>query len=170
SAYVDVNEIGSRFGIVATARPGESLAKVEKAIDEELARFLASGPTAEELQRVKTQHLAHFIRGLERIGGIGGKSDILAMNQSFAGSPDFSNGLKVVLAERHTIPVVNFNLQLDAGYAADQFATPGTARLAMNMLDEGTKTRSALEINDEVARLGANLNTSSDLDTSTVFL
>src|SRR5205814_4947748 len=69
-----------------------------------------------------------------------------------------SNGLKVVLAERHTIPVVNFNLQLDAGYAADQFATPGTARLAMNMLDEGTKTRSALEINDEVARLRANLN------------
>src|SRR5439155_27387549 len=89
SAYVDVNEIGSRFGIVATARPGESLAKIEKAIDEELARFLAGGPTSEELARVKTQHIAHFIRGLERIGGFGGKSDILAMNQVFAGSPDF---------------------------------------------------------------------------------
>jgi len=240
SAYVDVSEIGSRFGIVATARPGESLAKVEKAIDEELARFIASGPTAEELQRVKTQHLAHFIRGLERIGGFGGKSDILAMNQVFAGSPDFykvtlkntreatakelqysarqwlsdgvfilevhpfpqfetvksevdrsklpvpaikpevrfptlehatlANGLKVVLAERHTIPVVNFNLQLDAGYASDQFASPGTAKLAMNMLDEGTKSRSALEISAELAGLGANLETSSDLDTSTVYL
>src|SRR5439155_20408672 len=77
---------------------------------------------------------------------------------------------KVVLAERHAIPVVNFNLQLDAGYASDQVAAPGTAKLAMNMLDEGTKSRSALEISDELARLGANLETSSDLDTSTVFL
>ena len=89
SAYVDPSEIGGRFGIVATARPGESLAKVEKAIDEELARFLSSGPTSEELQRVKTRHLARFIRGLERIGGFGGKSDILAANQVFAGSPDY---------------------------------------------------------------------------------
>jgi zinc protease len=40
----------------------------------------------------------------------------------------------------------------------------------MNMLDEGTRSRSALEINDELARLGAELDTGSDLDTSTVFL
>ena len=240
SAYVDVNEIGGRFGIVATARPGESLAKVEKAIDEELATFLAKGPTADELRRVKTQFLAGFIRGVERIGGFGGKSDILAMNQVFAGSPDFykatlktvresttehlqkvaqqwlsdgvyilevhpfpryeaaktdadrsqlpvptitpevrfpelqhatlDNGLKIVLAERHAVPLVNFNLLVDAGYAADQFAVPGTAKLAMNMLDEGTKTRSALEINDELAGLGATLSSGSDLDSSTVSL
>jgi zinc protease len=75
-----------------------------------------------------------------------------------------------VLAERHAIPVVNFNLQLDAGYAADQFASPGTAKLAMGMLDEGTKARSSLAISDELARLGADLSSSSDLDTSTVFL
>ena len=44
SAYVDAREIGGHFVIVATARPGVSLAKVEKAVDEELARFLAEGP------------------------------------------------------------------------------------------------------------------------------
>jgi zinc protease len=240
SASIDASEIGSRFQIVATARPGESLAKIEKAIDEELGRFLTGGPTAEELRRVKTEYLAAFIRGLERIGGFGGKSDILAMNQVFAGSPDFykttlknvreatakdlqssarewlsdgvyilevrpfpeyetaktdvdrsklpvpvikpevkfpelqhaalSNGLKIVLAERHAVPVVNCNLLLDAGYASDQFAAPGTAKLAMNMLDEGTKSRTSLEISDELAQLGAALNTGSDLDTSTVFL
>ena len=216
------------------------MAKVEKAIDEELATFLAKGPTADELRRVKTQFLAGFIRGVERIGGFGGKSDILAMNQVFAGSPDFykatlktvresttehlqkvaqqwlsdgvyilevhpfpryeaaktdadrsqlpvptitpevrfpelqhatlDNGLKIVLAERHAVPLVNFNLLVDAGYAADQFAVPGTAKLAMNMLDEGTKTRSALEINDELAGLGATLSSGSDLDSSTVSL
>ncbi|MFN7141084.1 MAG: M16 family metallopeptidase, partial [Limisphaerales bacterium] len=81
-----------------------------------------------------------------------------------------SNGLKVVLAERHAVPLINFTLQVDAGYAADQFAVPGTARLAMNMLDEGTKRRTALQISDELDRLGASLNTGSDLDTSTVSL
>ena len=240
SAYVDVNEIGGRFVIRATARPGESLDKVERAIDEELARFLESGPTTEELQRVKTQFLAGFIRGVERIGGFGGKSDILAMNQVFGGRPDFyqatlktmreataqnlqraanawlsdgvyvleihpfpqyatiktevdrsklpvpsltpevkfpelqhaqlPNGLKIVLAERHTVPLISFNLLVDAGYAADQFTSPGTAKLSMNMLDEGTKNRTALEISDELAQLGAVLSTGADLDSASVRL
>ena len=67
-------------------------------------------------------------------------------------------------------PVVSFNLLVDAGYAADQFALPGTARLAMDMLDEGTTRRTALQISEELAMLGANLSSGSDLDTSTVHL
>ena len=61
---------------------------MEKELDEELARFLKEGPTAEELERVKAQYEANFIRGIERIGGFGGKSDRLAMSQVFRGSPD----------------------------------------------------------------------------------
>ncbi|HYG36839.1 MAG TPA: pitrilysin family protein, partial [Clostridia bacterium] len=240
SAYIEPNEIGSRFGIVATARPGQSLKEVEKAVDEELARFLEKGPTAEELQRVSTQYFADFTRSVERVGGFGGKSDILAMNQVFMGRPDFyqvtldrvrqatvgdlhqaarewlsdgayilevhpypdyqavqtdvdrsrlpvpelrpevkfpelqhatlGNGLKLILAERHSLPLVTFALQVDAGFAADQFALPGTAKLTLNLLDEGTKSRNALEISDQLARLGAVLSTASDLDTSTVLL
>ena len=41
-----------------------------------------------------------------------------------------SNGLKVVLAERHNAPLVGMTLIVDAGYAADSLATPGTAKLA----------------------------------------
>ena len=81
-----------------------------------------------------------------------------------------SNGLKVILAERKSVPVVNFNLLFDAGYAADQFASPGTANLAMKMMDEGTTTRNALQISEELAMLGANLSTGSNLDMSTVSL
>ncbi len=69
-----------------------------------------------------------------------------------------SNGLKIILAERHEIPVVNFWLKVDAGYAADQFATPGTASMTTSLLDGGTKTRTALEISDQLAMLGAQLN------------
>ena len=89
AAFLDPKEIGGQVTIMATARPGEDLVKVEKAIDEELAKFITEGPTAKELERVKNQYFARFVRGVERIGGFGGKSDILARNQVFGGSPDF---------------------------------------------------------------------------------
>jgi zinc protease len=81
-----------------------------------------------------------------------------------------SNGLKIVLAQRRAVPVVQFNLLVDAGYAADQFAQPGTASLAMTMLDEGTTTLSALQISDRLAELGAALGAGSQLDVSSVSL
>jgi zinc protease len=81
-----------------------------------------------------------------------------------------SNGLKVIVARRPDVPVVNFNLVADAGFAADQGAKPGTATLAMNMLDEGTRTRDALRISSDLANLGATIGTSSNLDASSVTL
>ncbi|MDO8549470.1 MAG: pitrilysin family protein, partial [Ignavibacteria bacterium] len=87
--YYSGGEIGSQFQIVATAKPGEDLGKIENAIDEELGKFLKEGPTQDELNRIKTQHLAGFIRGIERIGGFGGKSDILAQSEVYGGSPDY---------------------------------------------------------------------------------
>jgi zinc protease len=81
-----------------------------------------------------------------------------------------SNGLKVIVAERAAIPTVELNLLVNAGYAADAGGAPGTASLAMNMLDEGTATRTALQISDELERLGASLNAGSNVDTSFVTL
>jgi zinc protease len=240
SAYVDLREIGGLFVIEASARPGVDLAKVEKAVNEELARLLSTGPTAAELRRVQSQYRADFIRGVERIGGFGGKSDVLAQGEVFTGNPayykvrlkrvaqatpgqllksarqwlsdgvyslevqpypDFrtasasadrsklpeagvapdtkfpqlersvlSNGLKIVLARRPSIPQVRFDLLLDAGFAADQSGIPGTASLALAMLDEGTTRRNAIQISDQLAQLGANLSTGSKLDVSSVSL
>src|SRR5260370_41139640 len=75
SAYVDLREIGGQLVIRATAKPGGDLGRVERAMDQELARFIQSGPTASELRRVKTQSRASFIRGIERIGGVRGGQD-----------------------------------------------------------------------------------------------
>ena len=87
-AYLDSREIGSQLGIEATAQPGKTLEAVERAVNEELERLAADGPTEAELERVKTQQFSGFVRGVERIGGFGGKSDILARNQTFLGRPD----------------------------------------------------------------------------------
>ena len=87
SAYVYAREIAGQFIVQSTAQPNGDLAAVEAALDEELAMFLRDGPTAEELERVQTAYKARFIRGMERIGGFGGKSDILARNQVYVGDP-----------------------------------------------------------------------------------
>ncbi len=239
AAYLDEREIGSQFVVVATARKDGDLRVVERTLDEELARFLQDGPTERELTRIKTQSYAGFVRGVERIGGFGGKSDILATNVTYLGSPHgykrrlqnyqeasgsdiletarewladgvyaldvlpfeagkpapllnreslpglgsahelklpevhettLSNGLKILVAERHDVPVVNLWLDVDAGYAADQFAAPGAARLMSALLTGGTARRTALEISEEVQSLGAQLTAGCNLDTSTVYL
>jgi len=81
-----------------------------------------------------------------------------------------SNGLRLVVVERHAVPVVTFDLLVDAGFASDAGGLAGTARLAAAMLDEGTSTRSSLQISDELQRLGATLTTGSSLDQSQVSL
>ncbi len=88
SAFQQAREIAGNFMVQATARGGVELSKVEKALDEELAKFLAEGPTQDELDRVKARLEAQFIRGAERIGGFGGKSDLLISGQVFAGNPE----------------------------------------------------------------------------------
>lgn len=94
SVYVDDREIGSQFTIEATALPGKPLAKVESDIQEEMAKFLKSGPTSEELARAKTAEYAGFVRGIERIGGFGGTSDVLAEGEVFTGNPaDYKESL-----------------------------------------------------------------------------
>jgi len=80
------------------------------------------------------------------------------------------NGLKVIVATRPAVPLVNLSLVLDAGYAADQSRQQGTATLALAMLDEGTTTRSALEISESLDMLTASLTTGSNLDSSYVNL
>ncbi|MCJ7628447.1 MAG: insulinase family protein, partial [Longimicrobiales bacterium] len=87
-AYARTQEIAGQFMISATARPGVDLARVEQAIDEEIERFLKTGPTETELERIKTIFYAGFVRGVEKIGGFGGKSDVLAECEVFGGSPD----------------------------------------------------------------------------------
>ncbi len=89
SSYLDNREISGQFYLEADAKPGVALSKIESAINEELKRLMAQGISVAELERAKTQYFAGFLRGLERIGGFGGKSDVLAQNEIYGGTPDF---------------------------------------------------------------------------------
>ncbi|MCK5749726.1 MAG: insulinase family protein, partial [Oricola sp.] len=80
------------------------------------------------------------------------------------------NGMKVVLAERHTVPLVELAVQFDAGYAADSVegGKLGASSFAASMLDEGTQRRSASEIAEELDSLGATLSAGANLDVNSV--
>ncbi len=88
-AFNGPSEIGGTFTIMANVKKGKTVAEVEAAIHEILNEFLKNGPTEEEMRRVKASYFAGFIKGLERIGGFGGKSDLLAENTVYGGDPDF---------------------------------------------------------------------------------
>ncbi|MEK6608081.1 MAG: pitrilysin family protein [Myxococcota bacterium] len=82
-----------------------------------------------------------------------------------------SSGLEVRLAERHALPLASVVLVVrGAGSDADPHRKAGLAALTADLLDEGTARRSALALADDVAMLGASLETGCDWDAATVRL
>ncbi|CAN5205690.1 pitrilysin family protein [soil metagenome] len=240
SASVNDGELASSVVFIATVKPGVNPSDVEREMDLIINEALEKGVTREELQRAQNRNLSGFLRGTERLGGFGGRSDILAESMTYGGSPDFylkrleamatatpesvkmtankwlransytmlvkpfdnltagkteidrkilpalsdapeikfpevqraklKNGLNIILLERHSAPIVNVALAVDAGYASDLPNKAGLASLALGLLDEGTKTRDAFEIVNQLDSLGARLGTGSSLDLSFVRL
>ena len=231
---VGMGEIG------VTLAPGADPAKVAARVDALLAAFLKDGPTADEVARVATRAVAGTIRGLEAVGGFGGKAVTLAESALYAGSPDFyktelkryaeatpeavraaardwlargdyrltvmpgerpkaeeaaprlaakpeaaapiervarmpmpevnevaalkapelergvlANGVKVTLSRREAVPVVRVLMRFGGGLGSDDAARPGTAGLAMVLLDEGAAGLRGPEIAEARERLGA---------------
>ena len=240
-ANLQDQELMSFYSVTVDAKADADLDRVQRETEKVLSDFLAKAPAKAELDRARTAITASVLRGLEKVGGFGGKAvtlaegalyaddpgfilkqlqwldeatakDVLAaarevMNAGYyqldilpfpdystkasevnraAGIPDvtttpdlkfpaveeaqLSNGVKVVLATRSAMPLVQVSVQFDAGYAADgtQGGRLGGASFTGAMLDEGTRRRSALEIAEELEGLGARLSSGSTLDTTGV--
>ncbi len=232
-------QMASIFGVVVSVKEGESIENVEREMERVIDEFLAKGPTRAEVELVSTKTKAQIIRGLEEVGGFGGKAVTLAQGELLNGDPayfateldeldaatpkgvlaaaqewlgdgwhqldvlpfpDYSatasgvdrttglpdvtgetaldfpaieettlaNGLKVFVANRATVPVVNVALQFDAGYAADAGGKLGLANFTARMLDEGAGRYDALTLAAELEKLGATIGAGSNLDTTTV--
>ncbi len=240
-SFQNSQEMSSEFQIVATAAPGADLAEIERVIDEELTLLLEKGIQKKELQLSQTTQEAAFVRGLQAVGGFGGKADRLNRYNTFTGDPDYlqqdidryrrittkdlqaaankyldlggrailyihpqgtlketedlagrdqqpgslgpvsftppeiqtttlSNGLEIFLVEKHELPLIQLNLTLKSGWSADPLDKPGTAALMADMLDEGTKSRDALQISERARELAAQLGTGSFFDGTVVNL
>jgi zinc protease len=89
SASQNSREMAAFAQLTATAAPGHTLAELESAILEELARVAADGPTDAEIERGRVQAEAQFVFRLQTVGGFGGKSDQLNAYNVFMGDPAF---------------------------------------------------------------------------------
>lgn len=87
SSFNDSSEIAGAFIIVATARPGESLPRIEERVSNELHRLAMHGPTRNELERARAKWEFDLVSGLERIGGFGGKADRLNAYNTYLDDP-----------------------------------------------------------------------------------
>ena len=85
SAFYYGREIAGLFIISATVAPEQDVKEVESVIDATLEKYLKTGPNSKLLKNTKTSTIAGLTNGLQRIGGFGGKSDILATYQTLYG-------------------------------------------------------------------------------------
>jgi zinc protease len=255
SAAQESQRLGSLFQISVTAKPGHSLAAIERVLDAEISHLLQEPPTQRELEQARNRVVTSFFVGLEQLasradqlnqyefsygdpGAI--RKDLARYREATTASvhrvaaqvlrpgarftlriepgqlpeperpaarlpsagtkplppratsgPDYlakppvrkavppfkvptpvvlklRNGLPVIVLERHGLPIVSFALVVRAGAELDPATQPGLADLAAEMLDEGAGSRSALEIADAVAHLGATLETGANHDGSQV--
>lgn len=77
------------FSVAAYVRPGVDPKLVSKRLDQIMAEYIAKGPTADEVQRAVMSEVSEQIRGLEKIGGFGGKAVSLAEGETYAHDSDF---------------------------------------------------------------------------------
>jgi zinc protease len=90
-SFQNSGRLASSFLIVATARSGVGLARLEEVIMEEVGRIIQDGPQTREVERAVNQTEANFLRQLERVGSFGGKADQLNRYYFYTGNPDFFN-------------------------------------------------------------------------------
>jgi zinc protease len=88
TAEVGPSELSGMVLLTATVKSGVDPARVEQEMDRVVAELVEQGPTEAELQRARSRILSTFARGAERLGGFGGRSDILAQSMTYDGRPD----------------------------------------------------------------------------------
>ncbi|CAN5358050.1 pitrilysin family protein [soil metagenome] len=81
-----------------------------------------------------------------------------------------ANGIPVYFARRPAIPVVRVSVGFDAGSSADPADALGLQSLTMALLDEGTTTRTSVQIAEAQERLGASISSGGGIDRSAVGL
>jgi len=93
---------------------------------------------------------------------------LLALPASAAGPPavrtTLPSGARLIVSEQHAVPLVVVNVLLDAGARRDPHVKEGLANLTAEVLTQGTKTRTATQINEAADFIGASFDASAEAD------
>ena len=97
TSSVELLEMCGVFTIQALINNGVDVQKVEDIIKEEIASFIKEGPSEKELKRGKAMYLSRFTRSAERIGGIFGKAQILALGEILRNNPaQYKENIRII--------------------------------------------------------------------------
>lgn len=143
-----------RVGIItisATAKPGLDPAQVEARMNAIVDRYIAEGPTEDEVRRAATSNVAGTIRGLEQVGGFGGKAVTLASGEVLANDPDFYAREMAILASLTPADVRSamqrwlrrpaLTIQLEPGAREGAYEEAGSVKPAAKAADKTTVTK-----------------------------
>jgi len=89
AAFAQTLEDAGFLIVQADVKPGVDPKVVGEKLDAQIADFLATGPTADELQRAAASYLGGTISGLESVGGFGGKAVTLAEGALYSNDPAY---------------------------------------------------------------------------------
>src|SRR5512140_991793 len=81
-----------------------------------------------------------------------------------------SNGLNVLVLEKHNVPVLQVDLMVKTGSVMDPQGKKGLATLTATMLMDGAGSRDALQLADAIDYLGAHIDASAGYHTTTITL
>lgn len=129
-----------------------------------LALTLASGGLAAS---AAAQDVAPDISKVERKNRAPVSKEVLRVNLPKATEATLSNGLTVLIMENRRLPLVSLQYNISgAGPIFEPSQVPGVASITAQMLREGTKSKTSIQIAEEIARLGASISASSGFGSS----
>ena len=124
------------FQVIMVVRPGVDVDAASKRLDELVADFIKTGPTADEIQRTVTSAVSRRISGLESVGGFGGKAVALAQGELYSADPGYfkkqltalaaqtPDSVRAAMQKWLTRPVYNLSILPGAREAASDTAAP----------------------------------------------
>jgi zinc protease len=97
--------------------------------------------------------------------------DLLKVTLPRASEATLSNGLTVLIMENHRLPMISMQLNISgAGPIFEPANMPGLAYITAGMLDEGTKTKTSVQIAEQKAQLGAEISASAAFGSSSTII
>jgi zinc protease len=110
-------------------------------------------------QEPDTQAPASF-RGMVRLNRAPVSNEVLHVKLPRPVERQLSNGIKLLILESHRAPTVNLTISIPSSHLRDPAGLPGVAEATAAIIQLGTTTRSARQISEDLADIGANLNIS----------
>src|SRR5690242_14069985 len=101
---------------------------------------------------------AASFRGMVRLNRAPVSNEVLKVKLPRPVERKLSNGLRLLVLESHRGPMVNLTISIPSSRLRDPEALPGVAEATAAMMMMGTATRSARQISEALADIGASVS------------